>query len=68
MAAKKKPLEVRTLEDLGLDPADLAEGGRVVWESLELPPPRQAGRILQGEADATVAELVRLLREEARVV
>ena len=68
MAAKKKPLEVKTLEELGLDPSDLAEGLRVVWESLELPAPRQAGRILQGDADEAVSELVRLLREQARVV
>ena len=63
MAAKKKPLDVLTLQDLGVS---LDE--RVVWESLELPPPRQAGKILQGEPAETARELARLLREEAKVL
>jgi len=63
MAAKKKPIETLTLSDLGVT---LEE--RVVWESLELPPPRQAGKILKGDPADTVRELARLLREEAKVL
>jgi electron transfer flavoprotein beta subunit len=58
MAAKKKPLAVR--------PAQLGAGAIVV-EKLELPAERQAGRILGEGADA-VPELIRVLREEAKVL
>ena len=58
MAAKKKPIEER--------PAQL---GDPVLEivALALPPERKAGRIV-GEGVAAVPELVRLLREEAKVI
>jgi electron transfer flavoprotein beta subunit len=68
MAAKRKPLDVKTPEELGLDPAELGEGARVIWESMELPEPRAAGKILDGDAGEAVAELVRALREEAKVI
>jgi electron transfer flavoprotein beta subunit len=68
MAAKKKPLDTKSPEDLGLDAADLLEQGRVVWESMELPEPRAAGKILDGEPAEAVAELVRALREESKVI
>lgn len=68
MAAKKKPLDVRKPEDLGLDPKDLREGSRVVWEALESPPPRGAGKVLKGEAADVARDLARLLREEAKVI
>jgi electron transfer flavoprotein beta subunit len=58
MAAKKKPLDVR--------PAQLGSAGIVV-EKLELPAERQAGRIVGEGADA-VPELIRVLREEAKVL
>jgi len=58
MAAKKKPIEER--------PAALAEAALEVV-SMALPPARSAGKIV-GEGPAAVGELVRLLREEARVI
>ena len=64
MAAKKKPLDVKSPAELGLPAATRA----VVWESMELPPPRQSGRILSGDAAESSRELVRLLREEAKVI
>ncbi len=65
MAAKKKPLDVRKPADLGLPPP---AAPRVVRESLELPPARSAGRIVPGDAAEAARELVRLLREEAKVI
>ncbi len=58
MAAKKKPLEVKPVSPGagGLEPV-----------AMTLPPERQAGRIV-GEGPAAVPELVRLLREEAKVL
>src|SRR6266480_3138089 len=58
MAAKKKPLEVK--------PTTPGPGALDIV-SLTLPPERQAGKIV-GEGSAAVAELVRLLREEAKVL
>jgi electron transfer flavoprotein beta subunit len=68
MAAKKKPLEVKSASDLGLDAAELSAAPRVVWEALELPPSRKAGRRIEGEPAEAAKELVRILREEARVL
>ncbi len=69
MAAKKKPLERLGLQDLGLDATDVgAAGARNRWTRLELPPARQAGKILDGEPEESTAELVRLLRDEAKVI
>lgn len=58
MAAKKKPLEVK--------PAQL---GAITYqlEKMELPTERAAGRIV-GEGKDAVPELVRLLKEEAKVL
>jgi electron transfer flavoprotein beta subunit len=58
MAAKKKPLEEK--------PAAAADSG-VETRSLGYPAERQAGRIVGQGADA-VPELLRLLREEAKVL
>jgi electron transfer flavoprotein beta subunit len=58
MAAKRKPLEVR--------PVACASSGVELLE-LALPPARQPGRIV-GEGPGAVPELVRLLREEAKVL
>ena len=64
MAAKKKPLDVKTAASLGL----AATSSLVVRESLELPPPRPAARVLHGDPQESAHELARLLREEAKVI
>jgi electron transfer flavoprotein beta subunit len=58
MAAKKKPLEEK---------AAATSPSRLRVERLELPPERPAGRIVGTGPDA-VPELVRLLRQEAKVI
>ena len=58
MAAKKKPIEVK--------PAALGTACARV-KSLGSPPERKEGRIV-GEGAGAVGELVRLLRQEARVI
>jgi len=70
LAAKKKEIRVVTAADLSLNPATVGStGARTVWEKLELPPARTAGRVLKGMGPAAAAaELVRLLREEAKVI
>jgi electron transfer flavoprotein beta subunit len=70
MKAKKKPLAKKTLADLAINPSEVGEAGakcRVM--SLSFPPERSPGRIIEGETpEAKAAELVRLLREEAKVI
>lgn len=66
MAAKKKAIPVISLEDLGLGPEDLAPGVEVT--GLDVPPQRQAGRILQGPPEETARELAKLLHNEAKVI
>ena len=69
MAAKKKPLEVMNAAGLELNPEEIgSKGSKVTLVSLALPPARQAGKILQGEAQETAAQLVKLLHEEAKVI
>ncbi|MBN2809266.1 MAG: electron transfer flavoprotein subunit beta/FixA family protein [Deltaproteobacteria bacterium] len=66
MKAKRKPLEVLSLSDLGLSADDVAS--KVVLAAAELPPARKAGQRLTGEVDEVVAKLVKLLKEEAKVI
>jgi electron transfer flavoprotein beta subunit len=58
MAAKKKPLVEKEAQ---------TEASRIKVVALESPPDRPAGRIL-GEGPDAVAHLVKLLREEAKVL
>lgn len=66
MKAKKKPLERLTVEDLELSKDALAVRTFVLDQYL--PPKKQAGRILKGEIEQQVQELVHLLRNEGKVV
>ena len=70
MKAKKKPLDEKTLADLGLDPAQFGEGGRkLLIVEMTPPPQREAGKIVDGETpEEKAAELARLLHEEAKVI
>ncbi|WP_127820308.1 electron transfer flavoprotein subunit beta/FixA family protein [Microbacterium sp. CPCC 204701] len=51
MAAKKKPFEVLTLDDLGIDPHD-SDASRSIVIGLSEKPPRQAGTKIVDEGDA----------------
>jgi len=65
MAAKKKPIEERTVASLG---ADAAAPPRVTLESLEMPAPKQPGKLFKDDMETAVREVVRLLHEEAKVI
>ncbi len=65
MKAKKKPVDIKTAADIGIDAESLGKPG---IKSLELPPERKAGRIIEGDSpQAKAAELVRALREESGI-
>jgi electron transfer flavoprotein beta subunit len=68
MKAKKKPLEIKTLADMGLSIDDLGEPKtRVV--NIKFPPERSAGKMIEGDnAEAKAAALVKALKEEAKVL
>lgn len=68
MKAKKKPVDIKTIADLGLDAAsDLQPFSRI--KALKPPPERKGGRMIEGEsAQAKVAELIRALKEDAKVL
>ncbi len=66
MKAKKKEIEVLTLEDLGIDIADLPQKINVL--KFSLPSPRKGGKKISGEAADAAKELARLLREEAKAI
>lgn len=71
MKAKKKPLAMKKLADLGLDASQFGPGAaKIRTVSLEMPPQRAAGRIIDGGLDTAgkAAELVRALHEEAKVI
>jgi electron transfer flavoprotein beta subunit len=70
MKAKKKPLEEKTLANLGLNPSEFGEGARNL-KVIELTPPpaRKAGKIVPGDTpDDKARELVKLLHEEAKII
>jgi electron transfer flavoprotein beta subunit len=67
MQAKKKPLETKSVADLGLDTAAL-DTPALVWEALELPPARAGAVMLDGTPQEAADELARLLREVAKVI
>ena len=68
MKAKGKPVTRYTPADLDLEGSTGLDGAAVRLSGYHMPPPRPEGRILEGETSDQVKELVRLLREEAKVL
>jgi electron transfer flavoprotein beta subunit len=70
MKAKKKPIDVKTVADLGVDAGEVGlSNNKVQVVSLSYPPERSAVKMIEGEsADAIAAALVKVLKEEAKVI
>jgi electron transfer flavoprotein beta subunit len=66
MSAQKKEILTHKAEDL-IDQSQ-SFPSKIEIIKTYLPPPRKQGRIIEGEPEFQVKELVRLLREEARVI
>jgi electron transfer flavoprotein beta subunit len=67
--ARKKPFTQWTAADVGLAAGDVGAAGAKLEVVAVLPPPeRPPGRIISGEPAEAVKEVVRLLREEAKVI
>jgi len=68
MKAKKKPIEMQTLADTGMD-ANQLDDPLTTIKAVKPPPERKAGIMIQGDSpQAKAAELVRVLQEEAKVL
>ena len=66
MKAKRKPLSQTSAADLGLDDGAIAAKESV--GNFAPPPARPAGQMIEGDAATAARELVRILREEAKVL
>ncbi|WP_017755015.1 electron transfer flavoprotein subunit beta/FixA family protein [Calidifontibacillus oryziterrae] len=66
MKAKKKPLDELELDDLDIDEDDVAAKTKTL--EIYLPPQKAAGKVLSGELNDQVKELVKLLQTEAKVI
>ena len=64
MKAKKKEIKQMDLSDLGID----ASKGRVKVEKLEIVPERAGAKMLEGAVDEQVTELVRILKQDEKVL
>lgn len=63
MAAKKKPIDVKSVADLGLEGQVGAAAAKTRIEKLYVPPKGQGAEILQGSTDEVVAKLVAKIKE-----
>ncbi|HLG20318.1 MAG TPA: electron transfer flavoprotein subunit beta/FixA family protein [Bdellovibrionota bacterium] len=66
MQAKSKPLKEIPVAQGGVAETDLAP--KVIWSNYTLPPERKAGKVFKDDPAKAVHEVVRLLREEAKVI
>ncbi|SDQ45168.1 electron transfer flavoprotein beta subunit [Virgibacillus subterraneus] len=66
MKAKKKPLEELEIDDLDLEEDDVEAKTNTV--DIFMPPEKEAGRVLEGELDDQIQELVSLLKNDAKVL
>lgn len=66
MKAKKKPLDKLELDDLDLEEEDVEAKTKTI--EIYLPPQKEAGKVLAGELNDQVKELVQLLHTEAKVI
>ena len=68
MAAKKIPIDTKSVADLGLSDGD-GFNQRVVITKLELPPEKSGGRKIEGgDAAAAAKEILKYIREEAKAL
>jgi electron transfer flavoprotein beta subunit len=68
MAAKKVPVDAKSVADLGLDEADVFNK-RVTVVSLELPAEKSGGRKIDGaDANAAAQEIVKYIKGEAKAL
>ena len=69
MKAKAKPVDKKDVASLGMDPSSVGlAGSKIQPMGMSLPPKREAGRIIEGDAEEAAKELARLLRAEVKIL
>jgi len=69
MQAKKKPLEAKKPADVDASPDEVGKAGaKLEVVSMSMPPDRPAGRVVEGEPEDAAKQVVKLLRNEAKVI
>ena len=68
MAARRKEIAVKNAEALGLAGTVGTDKAPLKLKEMALPPDRPQGRLLEGDIDAQVKQLVQLLKQEAQVI
>jgi len=69
MKAKKRPVDTKDAAALGFSAADFSkEAAGTCMGEFSPPPPRPPGRMLKGEPADMVKELVKILREEEKLI
>lgn len=69
MKARRMPIELHSLESLGMDSGAVRATVRTHVDGLTVPPARGAGRVIESDSPEEAArELARLLRDEAKVL
>ena len=70
MKAKKKPMETKTLADIGIDPGTVGESNRKVKiTALKLPPERGGVTMINGDSvSVKAAELVKKLHDNLKII
>ena len=67
MKAKKKPIHVKTLEEIGLKPGDVAPKSKMV--TISLPAQREAAQMIDGDSDGQkAAALAKILHEDIKAI
>lgn len=68
MKAKKKPLDIKSFSDIGIDASEIGKPKSKIL-AMKLPPEREGGRIIKGDSSQSiVVELVNALHKEAKVI
>lgn len=69
MKAKKKPFDKKTVDDLGLNAAELESANKTLVKGFRYPAEKPAGKMFKDDSvEAMVSNVVKLLREEAKIV
>lgn len=66
MTAKKKEISIIPIEELGFRPEDLSP--QVEITRMEMPPARQAGKVVSGPPEETAKQLVDFLHNQAKII
>jgi electron transfer flavoprotein beta subunit len=66
MTAKRKEIPIISIEELGIQPEEMA--AHVEITGMEMPPARQAGKVVTGAPEETARQLVDFLHTEAKVI